>query len=74
MVIISLKILFGKDISSTMLPYYKNGKPVLMNPGKFILELFSALILRRFSPQLMFFPFSTEWYITPHDREMLRNC
>ena len=64
---------FGEDISETEIDYYMNGRKTRQTVAFVLREVFHKCIDRLTSAQIVFFPSTAHWYVTPWDRENRAN-
>jgi len=68
-----LSCTFGEEFGDSEIEFYQNGIKTKGTVAMVVRELFNNLVKRQLSIQLLFFPSSTNWYLTPRDRENKRN-
>jgi len=64
---------FGFDLSEKSLPYYEDGKETTLSLSRFLFTVFSKLMTRKFSLQIILAPDTYKWYLGKADQEILRN-
>jgi cytochrome P450 len=71
---ILLKCALGKDISERMMDYEEHGKMCKVTVAHALRNTFHECINRMADPHVVIFPFISDFYITPHERAVRRNC
>ena len=66
--------IFGDDLSERTLEYIINGEEKTVNLAFALRDNFNKLILRQYSPQVIFFPETFKLYLYKNDRNDLKNA
>lgn len=71
---ILLKVAFGFDFADVLLDYEHEGKIEKKSVGWIAVTVFHECMNRLTSPHIILFPFLCDWYFTPYERTIVRNC
>ena len=68
-----MRCIFGEDLSQLQIDYSSNFRTSKMNLSDAMMNNFRAIGFRLASLQCLLFPETFNWFISPWDREILKN-